>query len=175
MGEGTSQLGRADVSRLVVMFVREQGFPAATEASNFDTDVPVDGIRRRGWALRIRARVTVAAYGKLSTDSETEDTLSRVGGGFAFDWAVDTDVRGRVRSVYQTLDIAYEGDQSFDDAALLVEYLVTYSGPGIGAFYPTRAAVQLRFWCVHMFSRRTRTADRREKRARKRGSGRSSM
>jgi len=51
---------RDDVSRLVVLFVRDQGFPAATEASNFSVDVPVDGITRRGWAAPIRKRVFAA-------------------------------------------------------------------------------------------------------------------
>ena len=48
---------RDDVSRLVVKFVRDQGFPEATEASNFTIDVPVDGTTRRGWAAPIRRRV----------------------------------------------------------------------------------------------------------------------
>lgn len=47
-------LTRADVSRIVVLFVRDQGFPEATEASNFKVDVPVDGMTRRGWAAPIR-------------------------------------------------------------------------------------------------------------------------
>jgi hypothetical protein len=48
---------RDDVSRLVVTFVRDQGFAAATEASGFAVDVPVDGLTRRGWAAPIRKRV----------------------------------------------------------------------------------------------------------------------
>ena len=43
-------LTRPAVSAIVVTFVRAQGFPEATEASNFTVDVPVDGITRRGWA-----------------------------------------------------------------------------------------------------------------------------
>jgi hypothetical protein len=54
--ETTCHLQRADVSRLVVTFVRDQGFEAATEASNFTVDVPVDGLTRRGWAAPIRRR-----------------------------------------------------------------------------------------------------------------------
>ena len=51
---------RDDVSRLVVTFVRDQGFAAATEANNFSVDVPVDGTTRRGWAAPIRKRVFTA-------------------------------------------------------------------------------------------------------------------
>jgi hypothetical protein len=58
--ETVCHLTRDDVSRLVVSFVRDQGFPAATEASNFSVDVPVDGITRRGWAAPIRKRVFTA-------------------------------------------------------------------------------------------------------------------
>lgn len=50
-------LTRIDVGRIVVTFVRSQGFPTATEASNFTNDVPVDGTRRRGWAVPIRRRI----------------------------------------------------------------------------------------------------------------------
>src|SRR5262245_53675107 len=50
-------LTRDDVSRIVVTFVRDQGFPSATETSNFTTDIPVDGITRRGWAAPIRQRI----------------------------------------------------------------------------------------------------------------------
>jgi len=53
----TCHLTREDVSRIVVSFVRDQGFPAATEVSNFSTDVPVDGTTRRGWAAPIRQRI----------------------------------------------------------------------------------------------------------------------
>ena len=37
-------MSRDDVSRLVVLFARDQGFAAATETSNFSVDVPVDGV-----------------------------------------------------------------------------------------------------------------------------------
>jgi hypothetical protein len=50
-------LTRPDVSRIVVLFVRDQGFPEATEASNFKIDVPVDGMTRRGWAAPIRKQI----------------------------------------------------------------------------------------------------------------------
>jgi hypothetical protein len=50
-------LTRDDVSRIVVLFVRAQGFPAATEFSDFTTDIPVDPITRRGWAAPIRQRI----------------------------------------------------------------------------------------------------------------------
>ena len=50
-------LTKEDVSRIVITFVRDQGFPNATDASNFTTDVPVDGITRRGWAVAIRRRI----------------------------------------------------------------------------------------------------------------------
>jgi hypothetical protein len=53
----TCHMTRADVSLLVIGFVRDQGFPAATETSNFSADIPVDGITRRGWAAPIRQRV----------------------------------------------------------------------------------------------------------------------
>jgi hypothetical protein len=53
-------LTREAVSRLVVTFVRDQGFPEATETSNFTVDIPVDGITRRGWAAPIRRRVFTA-------------------------------------------------------------------------------------------------------------------
>src|SRR5262245_35280277 len=55
--ETTCHLTRDDTSRLVVTFVRDQGFDAATETSNFTVDVPVDGVTRRGWAAPIRRRV----------------------------------------------------------------------------------------------------------------------
>lgn len=58
--ETVCHMTRDDASRLVVLFVRDQGFPAATEASNFSVDVPVDGITRRGWAAPIRKRVFLA-------------------------------------------------------------------------------------------------------------------
>lgn len=50
-------LTRVDVGRIVVTFVRSQGFPTATEASNFTSDIPVDGTARRGWAVPIRRRI----------------------------------------------------------------------------------------------------------------------
>jgi hypothetical protein len=53
----TCHLTREDVSRIVLNFVRDQGFPAATEASNFSNDVPVDGTTRRGWAGPLRQRI----------------------------------------------------------------------------------------------------------------------
>jgi len=55
--EVACHLTRPDVGRIVVEFVRAQGFPSATEASNFTSDVPVDGTRRRGWAVPIRRRI----------------------------------------------------------------------------------------------------------------------
>jgi hypothetical protein len=55
--ETACHMTRDDASRLVVTFVRDQGFPAATETSNFSVDVPVDGTTRRGWAAPIRRRV----------------------------------------------------------------------------------------------------------------------
>jgi hypothetical protein len=58
--ETVCHMTRDDASRLVVSFVRDQGFPAATEASNFSVDVPVDGTTRRGWAAPIRKRVFAA-------------------------------------------------------------------------------------------------------------------
>ena len=50
-------LTKQAVSNIVVRFVRDQGFPAATEDSNFSIDVPVDGTTRRGWAAPLRKRV----------------------------------------------------------------------------------------------------------------------
>lgn len=50
-------LTQDDISRIVVKFVKDQGFPNATDASNFTNDVPVDGITRRGWAAPIRQRI----------------------------------------------------------------------------------------------------------------------
>ena len=50
-------LTRVDVGRIVVQFIRSLGFPAATEASNFTTDVPVDATGRRAWAVPIRRRI----------------------------------------------------------------------------------------------------------------------
>jgi hypothetical protein len=58
--ETACHMTRDDVSRLVVSFVRDQGFPAATETSNFSVDVPVDGVTRRGWAAPIRKRTFTA-------------------------------------------------------------------------------------------------------------------
>lgn len=51
---------RDDALRLVVSFVRDQGFAAATETSNFSVDVPVDELTRRGWAAPIRKRIFTA-------------------------------------------------------------------------------------------------------------------
>jgi hypothetical protein len=58
--ETVCHMTRDDASRLVVSFVRDQGFAAATETSNFSVDVPVDGLTRRGWAAPIRTRVFTA-------------------------------------------------------------------------------------------------------------------
>jgi hypothetical protein len=53
-------LTRDAVSLIVVTFVRAQGHPAATEASNFTNDVPVDPAKRAGWAPSLRMRVIAA-------------------------------------------------------------------------------------------------------------------
>jgi hypothetical protein len=80
---------------------------------------------------------SLAFAGKMSSDKEAEDTLAKVAGGLVADWSFG---QATARSLYQRLDVAYEGDQAFDEADLLVEYLITYSGPGVGRFYPASAA-----------------------------------
>jgi hypothetical protein len=91
--------------------------------------IPKDG----GFALT----PSLSFAGNLSSDKTAEDTMAKVAGGTILDWSFGD---APVRSVYQTVDVAYEGDQAFDDANFLVDYLITYSGPGIGRFYPTSAA-----------------------------------
>ena len=77
----TCHMTRDDVSRLVIGFVRDQGFPAATEASNFSADIPVDGITRRGWAAPIRQRVFGGGCdpkGFGPTDCESAKTVAAI-------------------------------------------------------------------------------------------------
>jgi hypothetical protein len=78
--ETTCHLTRDDVSRLVVSFVRDQGFDAATETSDFSVDVPVDGIRRRGWAAPIRKRVFRAGCDPKGFGPSDCEQAKRVGG-----------------------------------------------------------------------------------------------
>ena len=78
--------------------------------------------------------------GKMSSAKQAEDTLAKIGGGLILDWSFG---QAPVRSLYQTIDVSYEGDQAFDDAHLLVDYLATYSGPGVGRFVPAAAAAPL--------------------------------
>jgi hypothetical protein len=80
---------------------------------------------------------SLAFAGKMSSDKKVEDTLAKVAGGLIVESSFG---QAPTRSLYQTVDIAYEGDQSFGEASLLVEYLITYSGPGVGRFYPSSAA-----------------------------------
>jgi hypothetical protein len=75
--------------------------------------------------------------GKMSSAKEGEDTLAKVGGGVVTDLTFGERV---VQSLHQRFDIAYEGDQAFDDANLTFNYLVTYSGPAVGRFLPRSAA-----------------------------------
>jgi len=81
---------------------------------------------------------SVGFAGKMSSDKENEDTLAKVAGGVITDLSFGDTV---IHSVYQTFDIAYEGNQAFDEANLTFNYLVTYSGPVIGRFLPRSAAV----------------------------------
>ena len=74
--------------------------------------------------------------GKMSSDRDAEDTLAKIRGGVLVDWSFG---QTPVRSLYQTLDIGYEGDQAFDNSSVLIEYLLTYSGPGVGRYYPGAA------------------------------------
>ena len=80
---------------------------------------------------------SMAFAGKMSSDKATQDTLAKVAGGVIADWSFG---QTPTRSLYQTLNVTYEGDQAFDLAKLLVDYLMTYSGPGVGRFYPTSPA-----------------------------------
>ena len=59
--------------------------------------------------------------------------MAKVAGGVVTDWSFGD---APVRSLYQTLDLAYEGDQEFNAANLQLDYLFTYSGPLIGRFMP---------------------------------------
>src|SRR5581483_9162447 len=78
-----------------------------------------------------------AFAGNITSDKDAEDTLAKAAGGLVLDWSFGD---RPTRSLYQTVDLAYEGDQSFDDPNLLLDYLLTYSGPGVGRFYPTSPA-----------------------------------
>ena len=80
---------------------------------------------------------SVGFAGKMSSDRANEDTLAKVLGGVIADLSFGDRV---VHSFYQTLNLAYEGNQAFDEANLTVDYLVTYSGPAIGRFLPRSAA-----------------------------------
>ena len=74
-------MSKEDIARVVVNFVRDQGFPAATEVSNFGSDVPVDGITRRGWAAPIRKRVFAAGCDPKSfapSDCEKAKTVGAI-------------------------------------------------------------------------------------------------
>ena len=73
-------MSKEDIARVVVMFVRDQGFPAATETSNFATDIPVDGITRRGWAAPIRKRVFAAGCDPKSFAPSDCEKAKTVGG-----------------------------------------------------------------------------------------------
>lgn len=48
---------RAAVSRLVIEFLNELGFPDAAEASDFENDIFVTTAERQGWAGTLRTRV----------------------------------------------------------------------------------------------------------------------
>jgi hypothetical protein len=85
---------------------------------------------------------SLAFAGKMSSHKDAEDTLAKVAGGVIADWSFG---QAPTRSLYQTLDVAYEGDQAFNGANLLIEYLITYSGAGVGRFHPTSAAAPLQF------------------------------
>ena len=76
----TCHMTRDDVSRLVVTFVRDQGFAAATETSNFAVDVPVDGLTRRGWAAPIRKRVFTAGCDPKGFGPSDCEEAKKVGG-----------------------------------------------------------------------------------------------
>jgi hypothetical protein len=76
---------------------------------------------------------SVGFAGKMSSDKKNEDTLATLAGGIIADLSFGDTV---VHSLYQTFDIAYEGNQAFDEAHLIVDYLITYSGPAIGRFLP---------------------------------------
>jgi len=118
---------------------------------------PTDQLRAEfllGWNGRQRAVpqqgsffITPAAFfaGKMSSDKEAEDTLAKIGGGIALDWSSkETTTEGKrvgpTRSLFQTVDVAYEGDQAFGGANLMMDYLLTFSGSGVGRFYPGAAS-----------------------------------
>ena len=69
----------------------------------------------------------------MSSDRNNEDTLAKLAGG------VIADIGFARHSLYQTVDLSYEGDQQFDDAEFTFDYLLTYSGPLIGRFLPIAA------------------------------------
>jgi hypothetical protein len=78
--------------------------------------------------------------GKMSSNKEAEDTLAKIRGGVLIDWSFG---QTPTRSLYQTLDVGYEGDQAFDNSSLQIQYLLTYSGPGIGRYFPGSPAQPL--------------------------------
>ncbi len=100
-----------------------------------------------------------AFAGKMSSDRAAHDTLARVAGGVIADWSFG---QTPTRSLYQTLNVTYEGDQAFDQAKVLLDYLLTYSGPGVGRFYPASAAapVQILFrpYLLAAFGKQTAAA-----------------
>jgi len=86
---------------------------------------------------------SIAFAGNMSSDATAEDTLAKIAGGAVFDLSFGD---RPTRSLYQTLDVAYEGDQAYNDANLTIDYLITYSGSGIGRFHPTSPAAPAQFF-----------------------------
>ena len=75
---------------------------------------------------------SVALAGKLTDESETTDTLVKIGIG------VINDVLLRetptVQSLYHSLSLTYEGDQEFESRKMLAEYILTYTSNWSGRF-----------------------------------------
>ena len=71
--------------------------------------------------------------GNMASDKDSQDTMAKVAGGVVADWSFGA---VRIWSLNQAVHLAYEGDQAFGGASLLFEYRATYSGRGVGRFYP---------------------------------------
>ena len=116
-----------------VGFIREGG-PAPSQQVFaeflFGWEGPETFVPRTG-PLSIGPALSYA--GKMSSAKNNEDTLAKLAGGIIADIGFDR------HSLYQTLDLTYEGDQQFDDAEFTFDYLLTYSGPLIGRFLPIAA------------------------------------
>lgn len=74
---------------------------------------------------------SAAIAGKLTNDSTDIDTLAKISAGVINDIAIQ---RRGLRSIYQSLNASYEGDQEFESRKALLEYLVTFSSDWVGQY-----------------------------------------